>query len=88
MSSSKDGTQDAPCTATLYHGPGHQSKTPCRVRGPHTVHEAVYGEGQLLAQWTDGSYFRELQKACIKAPDWVDVGTAMTDFFDRPPEED
>lgn len=40
-----------PCTAVLRHGPGHMSTTTCRVKGPHTVHEAIY-DGVTFAQWT------------------------------------
>ena len=32
--------QERKCDAVLWHGPGHQSKAPCRLRGPHQVHEA------------------------------------------------
>jgi hypothetical protein len=37
--------EDSPGAASdkVRHGPGHQSKTRCRVVGPHAVHEAVYG---------------------------------------------
>jgi hypothetical protein len=30
------------CKAMLWHGPGHQSNTPCQIKGPHIIHEAVY----------------------------------------------
>lgn len=33
---------DPRCTAIIRHGPGHQSKTRCRVQGEHDEHEAVY----------------------------------------------
>jgi len=39
------------CPAIIYHGPGHQSKTHCQKRGPHTIHEARYGEYDQLARW-------------------------------------
>lgn len=39
------------CTEKIWHGPGHQSSTHCRVRGEHVVHEAVYGEFNQFAQW-------------------------------------
>lgn len=29
------------CGATIYHGPGHQSKSQCEMRGPHTQHSAI-----------------------------------------------
>lgn len=41
------------CTAVLWHGPGHQSKTLCQVRGPHEVHVAVYGSLRQEAHWRD-----------------------------------
>jgi hypothetical protein len=40
----------ATCEAVIWHGPGHQSRTRCRVEGPHDIHEAVYG-GNSFAQW-------------------------------------
>lgn len=33
---------DPPCTARMWHGPGHQSSTRCTVKGAHAVHE-VFG---------------------------------------------
>lgn len=30
-----------PCTAYMTHGPGHQSKTTCELRGPHEWHWAA-----------------------------------------------
>jgi hypothetical protein len=39
------------CTAIIWHGPGHQSKTTCEVRGPHEVHYAIYGEMRQEAEW-------------------------------------
>ncbi len=35
---------DTECLATLHHGPGHQSKTLCRITGVHEIHEAVVGD--------------------------------------------
>jgi hypothetical protein len=43
-------TDESRCPAHLYHGPGHQSKTYCRVRGEHEIHEAVY-DGWTFAEW-------------------------------------
>ena len=40
------------CTAVIHHGRGHQSSTACRLRGPHTVHFAVYGNYDQEARWT------------------------------------
>ena len=41
-----------PCDATIHHGPGHQSRTHCRVRQqPHDWHEAVYGSDSTFATW-------------------------------------
>jgi hypothetical protein len=39
------------CPAKIWHGPGHQSSTPCRLGGEHEVHEAVYGEFNQFARW-------------------------------------
>jgi hypothetical protein len=42
------------CAAILFHGPGHQSRTPCRIRGSHPIdgdHEVIYGEDQRYAHW-------------------------------------
>lgn len=82
-----DGTpgEERSCPAEIHHGPGHQSCTPCRVKGEHEIHEAVYG-GSTLAQWRDGQYADQLRERDISIPDWVNEGTAMTGFFDEPPE--
>jgi hypothetical protein len=42
--------QQAPCEAVLHHGPGHQSRARCRLKGPHDVHETVY-DGSTVAEW-------------------------------------
>lgn len=60
------------CEAKLYHGPGHQSATPCRVRGPHEIHEAEYRAG--LARWRDGQWK-------------PGEPHGITGFFDEPPED-
>lgn len=39
------------CTAAIWHGPGHQSRTFCEKKGKHDVHEAIYGYDRSLAQW-------------------------------------
>jgi len=40
-----------PCTAYLQHGPGHQSKTFCFLRGRHEIHQTIYGSAQQSASW-------------------------------------
>lgn len=44
-------TTTEPCPYAVFHGPGHQSRTRCRIRGPHEVHEAIYGEFNQYATW-------------------------------------
>jgi len=39
------------CCAVLCHGPGHQSKSYCQKKGPHKIHEAVYGCYDQRATW-------------------------------------
>ncbi len=39
------------CSATLYHGPGHQSRTKCQLEGKHTTHFAIYGSHEKEAEW-------------------------------------
>ncbi len=39
------------CNAQLWHGPGHQSKTYCQVKGPHKIHRAVYGCYDQEMEW-------------------------------------
>lgn len=39
------------CCAILGHGPGHQSKTYCNVKGRHKIHECVYGCYDQVATW-------------------------------------
>lgn len=47
-----DGSdRGAKCEAKIWHGPGHQSTTTCRLRGEHTVHEAIYGSYDQVAHW-------------------------------------
>lgn len=41
------------CDAVIFHGPGHQSRTKCRLVGPHDIHEARYGAHDQLARWKD-----------------------------------
>lgn len=45
------------CDAQLFHGPGHQSRTTCTVKGPHTIHHVVYGEFEQDATWKGGDAF-------------------------------
>lgn len=40
-----------PCEATIFHGPGHQSKTKCQKEQPHIVHSARYGSMEQHAEW-------------------------------------
>jgi hypothetical protein len=40
------------CSAEIYHGPGHQSITRCRlVNRGHKIHEANYGSMNQFARW-------------------------------------
>jgi len=39
------------CKATLFHGPGHQSRTRCRLEGEHEIHEACYGSYREIMLW-------------------------------------
>jgi hypothetical protein len=45
------------CKAVIYHGPGHQSKTYCRKKGPHEIHEAIYGSQMQYAEWRGDEVF-------------------------------
>jgi len=54
---SLDKKEFKPCTALIFHGPGHQSRTKCMLRGPHTIHKAYYGRYEQLAQWEGDSAF-------------------------------
>lgn len=45
------------CKVVIHHGPGHQSRTHCHVKGEHEVHEAVYGSMQEHATWRGGDVF-------------------------------
>lgn len=44
-------TKEGKCNATIWHGPGHQSKTYCQKRGSHKIHFAVYGCYEQEANW-------------------------------------
>ena len=44
-------TDGPECKALIFHGPGHQSRTRCRLKGPHTIHQASYGSSDQLAHW-------------------------------------
>lgn len=46
-----DTIRNEPCPAVIHHGPGHQSKTHCYLKGPHDVHETRYGSHDELARW-------------------------------------
>lgn len=39
------------CSATLWHGRGHQSRTKCQLKGHHITHYAVYGGEEQEAYW-------------------------------------
>lgn len=43
--------KEGECNAQLWHGPGHQSKTYCQVKGPHKIHRAVYGCYDQEMEW-------------------------------------
>ena len=66
--------KEGQCCAILFHGPGHQSKTYCQVKGKHIkhkgriVHRARYGCYDQIMEWhgTEG----------------------FTGFFDEPNELD
>lgn len=45
------------CPAILWHGPGHQSRARCRLRGPHAIHETVYGSARQFARWEGDKAF-------------------------------
>lgn len=51
------------CTATLWHGPGHQSRTRCRVTGEHLVHRASYSNTNTgitrTAEWVGTDVFTD-----------------------------
>ena len=80
--------REEPCTAHIAHGPGHQSKTYCEVRGPHEVHEATYGECEQRARWRDGGYTDLLRVKGIEFnPESYPENMAMTGFHDEPPPE-
>ncbi len=42
------------CGAILWHGPGHQSRTKCQLKGQHFTHYAVYGSDDQEAYWKSG----------------------------------
>ncbi len=45
------------CSAFIRHGPGHQSRTCCRLVGPHEIHETRYGALDQLARWKGGKMY-------------------------------
>lgn len=49
------------CTAVIYHGPGHQSRSECEAPpGPHTTHYAtLFGEHVGVYEWEWHSAFAE-----------------------------
>jgi hypothetical protein len=40
-----------PCEAVIWHGPGHQSKTTCALRGPHRDHYAHIKGEEIEWSW-------------------------------------
>ncbi len=58
-----------PCSAAIWHGPGHQSETKCQVTGKHTVHEAVYGSMKETARWCGKKVFSGFFDEPPNAPD-------------------
>ena len=57
----RDEVELKKCTSVLCHGPGHQSKTFCQVKGEHTLHRAELNGRK--PSWTGdkafSSYFDE-----------------------------
>ena len=53
----KQEFEAVPCEAKIWHGPGHQSSTTCRLRGPHDIHEAIYGEFNQVGYWTTNEVY-------------------------------
>lgn len=39
------------CCAILGHGPGHQSRTYCEMKGNHIFHRCTYGSYDEVAIW-------------------------------------
>lgn len=39
------------CEALIWHGPGHQSRTRCYLKGKHEIHETRYGRYDQIARW-------------------------------------
>lgn len=52
-----NATCTSECKAVIHHGPGHQSRTHCHVKGEHDVHEAVYGSFRQVATWRGNEVF-------------------------------
>jgi hypothetical protein len=41
-----------PCPAIIAHGPGHQSRTECEIRGRHEIHQAtLFGTHTGIYEW-------------------------------------
>lgn len=45
---------DESCSAFIWNGPGHQSKAPCEVKGPHQTHRAIVGDRVLEWEGDEG----------------------------------
>lgn len=87
------GTLDArpnatePCPAKIHHGPGHQSRTECKLTGEHDVHEAHVG-GRVL-RWRTGDYTNSLRAEGIEFDSRsYPESMGMTGFFDESPLEE
>ena len=39
------------CNAILHHGPGHQSRTFCELKGNHKIHKTEYGLYRQVMEW-------------------------------------
>lgn len=48
----KERRREGLCCAIIHHGPGHQSKTFCELKGKHREHYAIYGIYDLEAYWS------------------------------------
>lgn len=55
--------KEGQCNAIICHGPGHQSRTFCQVKGKHKIHRAIYGSYNQEAKWKEdeicSGYFDE-----------------------------
>ena len=56
------------CCAILGHGPGHQSKTYCEVKGKHKIHQCTYGCYDEVATWKGSVYKMKFTSCFDEAP--------------------